>query len=289
MHSPRSTRGITLKTAYSNGLSTDLLQVSDPPARLLETAQQELDVGGAQRSGVRETGLASQPLLGHKVDDPLQDLVRESGSQRGVGLGDSPGEGQQYVVAGGGERALARGLPSPPGVVEVQRGPVVYEPQPVVPGEEVRVARGAVYVGHESIEPHDAGGEVRAGRLHEGIEAEGAGQVVEGQVQADARPDQVLYLRVWLGAGELGVEVGEHDLRDEQTQGPRDLARHYLRYERFASLTGAPELEDVGPEVVGLDDGRQRTAFPQRRHVARGFDRPEQRPQSRLTTPWRQA
>src|SRR5215204_4814114 len=121
MHSPRSTRGITLKTAYSNGLSTGLLQVSDPPARLLETAQ--------------------------------QDLVRESGGHRSVGLGDSPGEGQQYVVAGGGERALARGLPSPPGVVEVQRGPVVYQPQPVVPGEEVRVARGTVHVGHEGVEP----------------------------------------------------------------------------------------------------------------------------------------
>src|SRR5215216_6387282 len=141
MHSPRSTRGTTLKTAYSNGLLTALLQGSNPPARLLETAREELHVGGAYRSGVREP--VSQPLLGNEVHDFAQNFVREPGSQRGVGLGYGTGEGQQHVVAGGGERPLARGSPVPPGVVEVQRSPVVYEPQPVVPREEVRVARGA--------------------------------------------------------------------------------------------------------------------------------------------------
>src|SRR5918992_2414175 len=107
MHSPRSTRGTTLKTAYSNGLFMDLLQGSNPPSRLLETAHQELDVGGAYRSAVREP--LPQPLFGNEVHAFAQDFVREPGSQRGVGVGYGTGEGQQHVVAGGGERPLARG------------------------------------------------------------------------------------------------------------------------------------------------------------------------------------
>src|ERR687893_591988 len=137
MNSPRSTRGTTFKTAYSNSLPTGLLQGPDPPTRPLEASRQELYVGRAYRRGVREPGLVPQPLLGHEVHDLAQNLVRKPGSQRGVGLGDGLGEGQQHVVAGGGKRPLARGYPARPGVVEVQRGPVVYEPQSAVPGEEV--------------------------------------------------------------------------------------------------------------------------------------------------------
>src|SRR5215208_790763 len=218
MHSPRSTRGITFKTAYSNGLPTNHLQITDPLARLIQAARQELDVCVTQRGGVRETGLVFQPLLRHQVDYFVQDLVRERGGERDVGFGYGFREGQQNVVAGGRERALASRLPARPGVVEVQRGPVVYKPQSVVPGEEVRVTRSAVHVRHEGVEPHDAGGEVGSGRLHQRVEAEGARKVVEGQIKAGARPDQVLYLRVRLGAGELRVEVGEHDLGDEQAK-----------------------------------------------------------------------
>src|ERR671916_437549 len=231
MHSPRSTRGTTFRTAYSNGLLMGLLKGSDPAARLLQAARQELYVGRPHRLGVSEAGLLPQPLLGHELDYTAQDLLRQAGYQRGVRLGDGPGEGQQHVVAGCRERALARRLPALPGVVEVERGAVVYEPQTVVPGEEVRVARGAVHVGYEGVEPEDTGGEVGAGRLHEGVEAQGAGEVIERQVQPGARPDQVLYLGVGLGPGELRVEDHEHDLRDEQAQAACDLARHYLRHE----------------------------------------------------------
>src|ERR671916_247063 len=231
MNSPRSTRGTTLKTAYSNGLPTSLLQGFEPPARFLEAARQELHVGGAYRCVISESVLVPQPLLGHEVHDLAQDPARELGSQPGVSVEDIPGKGQQDVVAGG-ERPLARSSPISPGVVEVQRGSVVYEPQAPVPREEVRVARGAIHVRHEGIEPQDAGGEIRRGRLHEGVEAQRARQVVERQVQPGARPDEVLYLRVGLGAGELRVEAHEHDIRHEQTQSARDLTRYYLRYER---------------------------------------------------------
>src|SRR5918999_1323644 len=109
MHSPRSTRGITFKTAYSNGLPTNLLQGFGPPARLFEAARQELDVSTTHRLGVGEPGLVFQPLLGYQVDDLAQGLVRELGNHRGVGFGYGSGEVQQHVVAGGRERTLARG------------------------------------------------------------------------------------------------------------------------------------------------------------------------------------
>src|SRR5919107_4788710 len=126
MNSPRSTRGTTLKTAYSNGLPTSLLQGPDPPARFLGAARQELHVGGAHRRGVLEPVLVPQPLLGHQVHDLVQDPARELGSQPDVGAEEVTGKGQQDVIAGGGIRPLARGSPIPPGVVKVQRGSVVY-------------------------------------------------------------------------------------------------------------------------------------------------------------------
>jgi hypothetical protein len=45
-------------------------------------------------------------------------------------------------------------------VVEVERRPVVDQPEPPVPPEEVRVADGAVDVRHEGVEPDDVSGEV---------------------------------------------------------------------------------------------------------------------------------
>jgi hypothetical protein len=48
---------------------------------------------------------------------------------------------------------------------------VVYKPQLFVPYEQVRVARGAVDVLHERVEPQDASGERRIGGVHERVEA----------------------------------------------------------------------------------------------------------------------
>ena len=44
------------------------------------------------------------------------------------------------------------------------------------------------------------------------------------------------------------------------------------RDERLASLSGAPELEHVRPEIFTLDDGRERAPFAQRRYIScRGY------------------
>ena len=44
--------------------------------------------------------------------------------------------------------------------MKVERGPVVDQPRPTVPDEQVRVARRTVDVRDERVEPHDPGGEI---------------------------------------------------------------------------------------------------------------------------------
>ena len=77
------------------------------------------------------------------------------GARRASAVVDRPGERQQHVVADALERPLGVLVGVAPGVVDVQRGPVVDQPDPAVPDEQVRVGRGAVGVGHERVEPHD--------------------------------------------------------------------------------------------------------------------------------------
>ena len=171
------------------------------------------------------------------------------------------------MVPDGGERTPACGLqgrpvPRRPVVVEVQRCPVVYEPETIVPDQEVRVAWGAVDVGHQGIEPDDARGEVGIRRPYERVEAERARQVVQGKVQTCTS-----FRRSCISgsgsAAQLGREVDEHDLGHEEVEVAGYLACHELGHQRLAALSCTTELEDVGPEIVRLDDRGQRT--PSRR------------------------
>ena len=116
-----------------------------------------------------------------------------------------------------------------------------------------------------------SGGDV----LHERIEGDRSGQVVERQVQAGAVVDQRVDLGVGLGARQVGIELGEDDLRHRQAERPRDLAGDELGDQRLRALAGAAELQHVQPVVVGLDDRRQRAAFAERRHVAGDANGPE--------------
>ena len=82
-----------------------------------------------------------------------------------------------------------------------------------MPHQHVRVARRTVDVGHVRVEPDDRRGEIRVGLLCNRVKCDGTGQVVEPEIEAGTRPDQVLDLRVGLGAGEGGVEFNKDDLR----------------------------------------------------------------------------
>ena len=75
-------------------------------------------------------------------------------------------------------------------------------------------------------------------------------------------------LGIGLSAGQIGIEIGEHEVGHRQAERTRQLARDELRDERARSLTGAAEFQHVHSVVVGLDDRRERPAFAKWRDVA---------------------
>ena len=101
----------------------------------------------------------------------------------------------------------------------------------------------------------------------ERVESGGTRQEVHGQVEAGARPEQVLDLLVRLARGDPGVQVGEGELRRPQAERAGKLTRDDLRDQRERPLARAAELEHVGAEVVGLHETRQAAALAQRGQV----------------------
>ena len=75
-----------------------------------------------------------------------------------------PACGQQHVVADRRERAAARAASGSRAVERVQRRAVVDQPQVAVPAQQVRVARRAVDVRDQRVEPHDVGRRASASR-----------------------------------------------------------------------------------------------------------------------------
>ena len=111
-----------------------------------------------------------------------------------------------------------------------------------------------------------------SGCVRHRIERHRAGQVVERDIEPAARADQVLDLRIGLGAREVRIELDQHDLRHRQAGGAADLAGEQLRDQRLRSLAGAAELEHVHAVVVRLDDRGHGATLAQRRDVARDGD-----------------
>src|SRR3546814_3319619 len=68
--------------------------------------------------------------------------------------------------------------------MEVQRRAVVDQVQLAVPHQQVGVARGAVDVGDQGVEPDDRRRQRRVGLLDQRVEVDRAGQVVERDVGA---------------------------------------------------------------------------------------------------------
>jgi hypothetical protein len=222
---------------------------------------------------VGEGRLGREPVFGHEVDDRGEEVGGELWAERGVGLGEGGGEGEEDVVADQGEGVADLRAVAGPVEVDVEGGALVDQVEPLVPEEEVGVAGGAVDVREIGVEPDDRRGEGGVGSGRYGrVVAEGAGEEVDGEVEAGAGLDQGLDLGVGLGAAEDGVERGEGDVGDGQAEGAADRAGDELGDEDLGALAGAAELEDVGAEVVGLDDGRQRAALAQGGDVAGDSD-----------------
>ena len=88
-----------------------------------------------------------------------------------------------------------------------------------------------------------------------------------------------------LAVGDPGVEVDGDEVRDEQAERAGDLAGEPLRDEDARALAGAPELHDVQPVVVGLDESGQRAALAERGDVAGRPDDAQSRRRRAVTEP----
>lgn len=83
--------------------------------------------------------------------------------------------------------------------------------------------------------------------------------MVHAEVDPCAGGVQVADLLVGLGVRDRRVEVHQHQLREPQSERPRQLADDHLGDQRLAALRGAGELDDVRAQVVRLDDARHGT------------------------------
>ena len=164
------------------------------------------------------------------------------------------------------ERAIG-GVDPPRHMVEVQARAVIDQPQLAVPDEQVGIAHRPIDVADVGIEPHQPRRDIGVGRVDERIEHHRARQVIEREIESAAGANQRENFRVGLGARQVGVELGEDEIRHRQLQRPRDLAGDELRDERPRPLPRPAKLQHVEPVVVGFDDGGQRSALAQRRHV----------------------
>src|SRR6476646_1827262 len=161
-----------------------------------------------------------------------------------------------------------------PGEVDRQRRTMIDQPRPAAPGEEVRVPRRAVRIRQEAVEPDDTGCPLRVRGVHGGVEGHGPGQEVEPDVPADACDEQVMDLLVRLAVGDRLHEVDGDKVRDLQAELAADLAGDPFRDQHARPLAGAPELDDVHPVVVRLDEAWQRAPLPAGRHVSGGPNLP---------------
>jgi hypothetical protein len=208
--------------------------------------------------------------VGHPPDDLDQVGLREAPADLGVRGGQASQVFPQHMVgcipwllceSGRVGEAVV------PGVMEVERGAVVDDPEVVVPEQQVGVVPRSVDVRAERVEPQHPGGDLCV-RGEVAVVAEGAGQEVDAEVDPDTGAEQVLHLLVGLVAGQVRPEVEEH-LSWRAEPDPLGQARDdHLRDQHPQSLPGAAELADVGAEVVGLDDAGEAAALPERRDVA---------------------
>ena len=206
----------------------------DAHDRVLERAHGSHPRGRAEpaRQVRRSTRSASIQSARHRVDRRA-DAASVGHVRDALGSG-SARDRQQHVIRDDRERLHRIHRRIPVAMVEEQRRAVVDQPQPLVPDEQVRVARRAVDVRDQRVEPHDRrrllGTRLEAGRRRV---RQRAGQEVEPDVDAGRPRDQVLDLRIRLRRAQRRVDLHEHDLRHRQPEPPRQLPAHDLRHQRL--------------------------------------------------------
>ena len=142
---------------------------------------------------------------------------------------------------------------------------MVNKIQLLVPPKQVGISCGAIDVCDECIEPD--GFRSSSGVyciVGSGVEGGCAGKVIQAEVQAYAREQQVANFRVRLVASDAFVELHKDQLGDAQIEAASELAGNELGNECQRALAGSAEFEDVEAVVVSFHNGREGTTFAKR-------------------------
>jgi len=125
--------------------------------RVLDSIDQEAQVTGPDTRDVSRGSVAGDPALRNALDDRLHDIRRELFGHARIDLFERSGVFQEYVLRDERE-GIARALRSTApirGVMKIERGAMIDQPEAPMPQKHVRVARGSIDVHHVSVEPHD--------------------------------------------------------------------------------------------------------------------------------------
>src|SRR5215203_2703595 len=109
-------------------------------------------------------------------------------------------------------------------VMEVQRRAMIDQPRLPVPDQHVCVARGTIDVRDIRVEPDDPRGKLRGNLMNDRVVADRSRKKIEREVLPRTVMNEGVDLRIRLGAREVGIEVGEDDLRYRQAKRACDLA-----------------------------------------------------------------
>src|SRR3954447_9609109 len=122
-----------------------------------------------------------------------------------------------------------------------------------MPAQKIRVACGSVDVRDERIEPDCAGSYVRRGAIACGrIKHYGAGQIVERQIQANARLEQVPYFFVGLVSSKGGIHLDQDQFGHLDPEFTSDLTCNQFGDQCQRPLPRTAKLEDVETEIISL-------------------------------------
>ena len=120
-----------------------------------------------------------------------------------------------------------------------------------------------VRIGDERVEPDDSRRKI--GRYEftggRGVEVERAVEISQPDVDSVACAEEILNLRIGLGAAERFSDVDQREVGRRKSRRLRQQASDQLGDERLRALAGAPKLGDEETAAEGIDYRRERAAL----------------------------
>jgi hypothetical protein len=232
----------------------------------VETVQQVFEIGGAALVCIGFFGF--EPFVRNQAQDCFETFESKSFAGQLACLVDGTRPLQQNVVPdlGEGRHGFRRcGLPV---MVEEESCAVVDKVKLAVLDEQVGVARGAIDVLSECVEPNSHRGDLGRGDIASGsVEHKGAGEIVEGEIQAAALTEKMADFGVGLVTAEGGIDFGEDKFRNGEAEKAADFSCHEFCNQSERALSGPAKFEDVEAQVVGFNNSRQGAALAQGKDV----------------------